>query len=53
MTCDLITEMKDNDSDVEGKGDDQNRHIPSSQSMLGYLDVYSFDTYREVVWPGL
>lgn len=52
-TCDLRTEMKDNDSDLEGKRDDQNRYIPSSQSILGYLDVYSFNTRRVAVWPGL
>lgn len=45
--------MKDNDSDLEGKRDGQNRHMPSSQSILGYLDVYSFDTLREAVWPGI
>lgn len=45
--------MKDNDSDLEGKRDGQNKHIPSSQSMLRYLEAHSYDTNREAVWPGL
>lgn len=52
-TCDLRTEMKDNASDLEGKRDEQNKHISSSQPMLRHLDAHSYDACRDAVWPGL
>lgn len=42
--------MKDNDSDLEGKRDGQNKHIPSSQSMLRYLEAHSYDMRSSMAW---